>query len=191
DALFDISDEETVRLRAWRAAERGEDEVLGAVDVLVFVHEDEFDAPLPLARERRRGVGVVVPEEFDGELLEVGEIDDGGGAAGGGELVCELIEEVEHGEGVVPRPLPILLERVDSRVRVGEVFAELLRLRGELVELVDLGRPDLGDLAEARAEIGGLPCGESLEWGRAPRGPSVRRVPLDEEADVVVPRYRP
>src|SRR5690606_15667253 len=37
---------------------------------------------------------------------------DGGGPAGGGERIGELVDQLEQGQDVNPRPLPILLEGV-------------------------------------------------------------------------------
>jgi len=111
DGLFDIADEETIGVRTG-AAEALEDAILSAVDVLVFVDADEIENRLPLLGESGGLLTGGVPEELQGELFEVGKIDDRGGAAGFGERALEFADQFEQSHDVVTAPIPVLVEGV-------------------------------------------------------------------------------
>src|SRR5581483_4645112 len=126
DALLDIADQETVGLWAF-ATEGLENGVLGVVDVLVFVDENEteFLAPLP------RNVGH--SKHAKGVLFEVVEIHHAQFTFGVSEAGGELPGEAEQDEHLRTDPTPVLCQRIAGTIRADERM-EKGRLIEEIVE---------------------------------------------------------
>jgi hypothetical protein len=103
DALFDVADEKAIA--GW-AGDGGDDFILGVINVLVFVHENPLETGSAIAG----GGGVFVVEEFEGELFEVGEIDEASLAFELGELVSELFGDLEEEQADGAGEIPIFLE---------------------------------------------------------------------------------
>src|SRR5581483_6466172 len=126
DALLDIADQETVGLWAF-ATEGLENGVLGVVDVLVFVDENETEllAPLP------RNVGH--SKHAKGVLFEVVEIHHAQFTFGVSEAGGELPGEAEQDEHLRTDPTPVLCQRIAGTIRADERM-EKGRLIEEIVE---------------------------------------------------------
>ncbi len=213
DGLLDVADEKSIRLGAG-SAEALKDAVLGAVDVLDFVDADMVEVGLPLAGEAGGLAGVGIPEQAQGELLEVGEIDDRGGAAGLGEALVEFIHQFQEGDAVVAAPIPILVEGVGVAIDGGrrEQLANGIGFRDEFLEGLEpacdlalfpaasISRFDQGgekafDVGEDTLGVGWKlkrgEAGEFLEGCGAGPGGLIRGVEASHLAGVIEPTGRP
>ncbi len=111
DALLHIADEEAVRLRTF-AADRGNDPVLGLVDVLVFIHVHHPQPVAPFAGDGSGLVRRVIPEQPERELFKIAEVEAGTLAFAGGEAFAKLMHEFEQGEHVRTGQCEIFRQRI-------------------------------------------------------------------------------
>ncbi len=108
DALLHVADEKAI---AGGATQRGEDGVLRGVDVLIFVHEDVREPALP----GRGNPGLA--QQFERVLFEVAKVHAAKLAFARGKLSGELAFELQQREHGLPRPFPILHQRIMRVVR--------------------------------------------------------------------------
>ena len=137
DALFYIAHEETVRFRTV-ASKRLDDFVLRGVDVLIFVHEHEPDFFAPLPGNRCWFVRAKIPEQLQGELLQIVKIQNPVVAfarrESRGKMLCQL-QQRAHG---TTYPIPILGKRV-----------AVILDRGERIQKLGVGKKFLQWFAES------------------------------------------
>ena len=110
------------------AAQRLDDFVLRGVDVLVFIHENESEFFAPAPGDFSRRAGFKIPEQLQGELLQIVKIQDAIGALAVGKSHPEFPRQPEQRRHVAAHPVPIFGQRVRSILDRGE--------RGEKFRLV-------------------------------------------------------
>jgi len=111
DALLHVADQEAVG-RVGLAAQGGEDQVLGGVDVLVFVHEHEPQSAALLAGHGGGLLALAIPEQPQGVLLQVGKIHLAPLAFGLGEGPAELLGQLQQRAHLPAAPCPVLRQRI-------------------------------------------------------------------------------
>src|SRR5439155_26077201 len=105
DALLNVADQKTIRLCVL-AAESDKDRILGAVDVLALIHENEPQPLLPLPGNR------AVAQQAKRKLFQVGKINTTQFTLRFAEGGAELARQPQQCADVWPGPLPILKQGV-------------------------------------------------------------------------------
>ena len=122
NALFYVADEEAVG--AWAFSTKHLDDfVLGSVDVLVFVDEDEPEFFAPMAGDGCGLAGDRIPQESESELFKVVEIQGAELAFGLGESLAELGGKTDQRGHLRANPVPVLSQGIEA-VRRGEERAQ-------------------------------------------------------------------
>ena len=107
NALLYVAHQKSVGCRAF-AAERFDDSILRCVNVLIFVHKNILKFLPPLAGDRGRLAGSVVPEQSQGVLLQVVKIQHSQFAFVFGEGITKLAGQFQQRFHLAPGPLPVL-----------------------------------------------------------------------------------
>ena len=132
DALLHIADEEAVRTRTF-TTDGAENRVLRGVDVLILVHENVRQPLAPTQRDGRWRRGLRVPKQAQRELFKIGKVHASRLALGLSEGRTEIARQSQQRQHLMPRPFPILRERIKA-VGCGRERVEEFRFRKTVIE---------------------------------------------------------
>ena len=132
DALLHIADEEAVRIRTI-AADGAENRVLRGVDVLILVHENMRETRAPTQPNSCGRFRICIPKQSQSELFEVRKIHASGFTLGPCKVRAEVAHQSQQGQHLMPRPFPILSQRINA-IGIGGERVKKFRFGEAIIE---------------------------------------------------------